>query len=125
VVDRLRTDGLVEASRHKGERLAKELTAATAEDPHVGDVRGLGLMVGVEIVRDRATRAPFARADRATERVVAAAKRAGLLVYPSTGCADGTDGDLVMLGPPFVITDAQIDEAVEKTAAALASLGEG
>jgi adenosylmethionine-8-amino-7-oxononanoate aminotransferase len=118
----LRHENMVEASAAKGERLLKELTSALAEDPHVGDVRGLGLMVGVELVADRATKAPFDRSERSTERVVAAARDAGLLLYSSTGCADGVNGDLIMFGPPFVITDAELTEAVEKTAAALAGV---
>jgi adenosylmethionine-8-amino-7-oxononanoate aminotransferase len=80
---------------------------------HVGDVRGLGLMVGIEFVADRATKSPFSRAERVTERIVAAGNDRGLLLYPSTGCADGTDGDLVMLGPPFVISDSELEEIAE------------
>jgi adenosylmethionine-8-amino-7-oxononanoate aminotransferase len=112
----------VEASREKGERLLKELTAALADDPHVGDVRGLGLMIGVELVEDRGSKRPFSRSAGIVERVIATAKDAGLLLYPSTGCADGTNGDLVMLGPPFVITEAEMGEAVGKTREAIASL---
>jgi adenosylmethionine-8-amino-7-oxononanoate aminotransferase len=122
VLRRLRDDDLVEASRVKGERLLKELSAALTDDPHVGDVRGLGLIIGLELVEDRATKRPFDRASQFTERVLAAARDLGLLLYPSTGCADGTNGDLVMLGPPFVISDDELTEAVEKTTAAIASL---
>lgn len=119
VLRRLREGALVEASRVKGERLRKELTSALEGHPHVGEVRGLGLMVGIEVVADRDGREPFAREDLAAERVTAAARQRGLLLYSSTGCADGTNGDLLMLGPPFVITDEQLSEAVEKTAEAL------
>jgi adenosylmethionine-8-amino-7-oxononanoate aminotransferase len=122
VLARLRERDLVEASAVKGERLLKELTAALADDPHTGDVRGLGLMVGIELVEDRATKRPFDRSEKATERAVNAARESGLLLYSSTGCADGTNGDLLMLGPPFVITDDELTEAVEKTRAAIASL---
>jgi adenosylmethionine-8-amino-7-oxononanoate aminotransferase len=122
VLRKLRDGGLVEASAEKGERLLKELAAALADNPHVGDVRGLGLMVGVELVEDRETKRPFDRSAKVTERVVATAREAGLLLYSSTGCADGVKGDLVMLGPPFVITDAELTEAVEKTRSALAIL---
>jgi adenosylmethionine-8-amino-7-oxononanoate aminotransferase len=122
VLAKIKGGSLVEASREKGERLLKELTSALADDPHTGDVRGLGLMVGIEIVGDRETRRPFAREERATERVIAAAASSGLLLYPSTGCVDGTNGDVVMLGPPFVITDAELSEAVDKTREAIASL---
>jgi adenosylmethionine-8-amino-7-oxononanoate aminotransferase len=122
VLAKIRDGGLVEASREKGERMLKELTVATADHPNVGEVRGLGLMLGVELVRDRTTKEPFPRAEGATERVVAAALEEGLILYPSTGCADGTNGDLVMLGPPFVITEQEMEEAVARTRAALAAL---
>jgi adenosylmethionine-8-amino-7-oxononanoate aminotransferase len=122
VLRRLREEGLVAASRDKGERLLKELRTALAEDPHVGDVRGRGLMVGIELVADLGSRAPFPRSNRVAERVVAAAKESGLLLYSSTGGVDGTDGDLVMLGPPFVISDEELTEAVQKTEAGIASI---
>ncbi|MBA2312997.1 MAG: aspartate aminotransferase family protein [Actinobacteria bacterium] len=122
VLERLRSDGLIEASRVKGERLLKALRAELGEHPHVGDVRGLGLMTGIELVSDRDGKRPFGRSESITELVLAAAKAKGLLLYPSTGCADGTDGDLVMLGPPFVITEQEMDEAVEITGAAIAEV---
>jgi adenosylmethionine-8-amino-7-oxononanoate aminotransferase len=117
----LRAENLVDASRAKGELLRKELTSALGEHPNVGDVRGLGLMVGVELVADRESERPFPRAEVVAERVVAAAKERGLLLYPSTGCADGADGDLIMLGPPFVITEEELEEAVAVTAQAVAA----
>ena len=119
---RLIEDDLVEASARRGERLLKVLSSALEDDPSVGDVRGLGLMVGVELVEDRASRAPFPRERQATERVVAAARDAGLLLYSSTGHVDGRVGDLVMLGPPFVISEEEGDLVVERTAAAIATL---
>ena len=100
----------------------KSLSSALEDDTSVGDVRGIGLMVGVELVADRSSRTPFPRADQATERVVAAARDAGLLLYSSTGHVDGLDGDLVMLGPPFVISDDECELVVERTVAAIASL---
>jgi adenosylmethionine-8-amino-7-oxononanoate aminotransferase len=115
VLRRLRDDGLVEASRDRGDRLRKELVASLDDHPNVGDIRGLGLMVGIELVADRESKTPFPREERITERAVAAAFDDGLILYSSTGCADGTDGDLLMLGPPFVITEAELDEAVAKT----------
>jgi adenosylmethionine-8-amino-7-oxononanoate aminotransferase len=117
---RLREGALVEASARQGERLLKTLSAALVDDPIVGDVRGLGSMIGVELVADRSTRSPFPRADQVTERVLSAARLEGLLLYSSTGHVDGADGDLVMLGPPFVISDEECDLVVERTAAAVA-----
>ena len=122
VLRRLREGDLVEASRTQGERLLKDLSSALADSPVVGDVRGLGLMVGIELVADRETKAPFARRDQVTERVVTAARDLGLLLYSSTGHVDGTDGDLVMLGPPFVVTDDECALAVERTEAAIAAV---
>ena len=65
-------------------------------------------MVGIELVADRETRAPFPRAARVTEAVVAAARDRGVLVYSGTGNANGVDGDTILLGPPFVVTDAEL-----------------
>jgi adenosylmethionine-8-amino-7-oxononanoate aminotransferase len=122
VLGKLRDGGLVEAAAVKGELLLKELAAALEGHPHVGEVRGRGLMIGVELVSDRETKDPFDRAYRVTERVVAAAKEDGLLLYSSTGCADGNNGDLLMFGPPFVISQEEIGEAVEKTGRALEAI---
>lgn len=122
VLRRLRDDGLVERAATLGQRLHNALHAALGDDPHVGEVRGIGLLAGVELVRDRETKRPFPRSAQAVERVVAAAASSGLLVYPSVGCADGTDGDIVMLGPPFTITESQIDAAVDLTRSAVAAL---
>jgi adenosylmethionine-8-amino-7-oxononanoate aminotransferase len=115
----LRERRLVEAAEVQGKRLLAGLEARLGGHPAVGDVRGLGLMVAVELVADRDTKAPFPRGRRLAERAVAAARERGLLLYWSTGCADGSDGDLVMLGPPLVVTDAEVDEMVALTAAAV------
>jgi adenosylmethionine-8-amino-7-oxononanoate aminotransferase len=123
VLRRLREGGLVEAARTRGERLLKELAAALADVPVVGDVRGIGAMVGVELVADRETKRPFARSEQVTERVVGAARERGLLLYSSTGHVDGADGDLLMLGPPLTISDEEIGIAVERTRAAVATVG--
>jgi adenosylmethionine-8-amino-7-oxononanoate aminotransferase len=114
VLRRLRDGGLVEAARTKGELLLKSLVDALAESPIVGDVRGIGLMIGIELVRDRSEKTPFERRERTTERLVSAAFERGLLLYPSTGCVDGTLGDAVMVGPPFVVSEEEIGEIVER-----------
>ena len=85
----------------------------------MGEIRGRGLLLGVELVADRETRAPFPRAERITEGVLRAGRAAGVLLYPSTGLADGTNGDAIVLGPPFVTTDAELDAIVDRLAAAL------
>jgi adenosylmethionine-8-amino-7-oxononanoate aminotransferase len=72
-------------------------------------------MIGVELVAARTSKTPFARSEQVTERVLAAAREDGLLLYSSTGHVDGVDGDLVMLGPPFVISDEECALVVERT----------
>ncbi|NLG22151.1 MAG: aspartate aminotransferase family protein [Actinomycetales bacterium] len=119
VLDYLVEHDLVAASAERGAQLGTALAERLGDHPHVGDVRGLGLLRAVELVADRETRAPFPRAERVTERVLAAGKAAGVLIYPGTGCADGTNGDLLVLGPPLVITPAQVERLAGLVAGAV------
>jgi len=112
-------ENLVEASRAKGERLADLLHERLAPHPHLGEIRGRGLMVGLELVADRETRRAFPRADRVTERVVRAARDAGVLVYSGTGNANGVDGDTILLGPPFVVTDPELERIADAVTGAV------
>jgi adenosylmethionine-8-amino-7-oxononanoate aminotransferase len=100
--------GLVERAATLGERLAERLEPLR-ERRIVGDVRGLGLMRGVEFVRDRATREPFDRGLRVAERIGEAAFERGLIIYPGSGNADGVNGDQILIGPPLVISEEQVD----------------
>ena len=115
----LEAESLVEASATKGERLRTLLADRLGAHPAVGDIRGRGLMVGVELVRDRETREPYPRAARLVEAVVRIARERGLLLYSGTGNANGVDGDVVLLGPPFVITDDELVRIADGLAEAL------
>jgi len=121
-LDILEEERLVERAAVLGEK-ARALLEPLLEHPHVGDVRGRGLMFGVELVADKAARRPFPRSDRKAESVGAKAFQAGLITYPSGGCATGTDGDVVMLAPPFVVTEDQLRQMVSILARALTDLG--
>ncbi len=114
----IRAHGLVERCAAMGVVLHRALETLR-ELPHVGDVRGRGLLAGVEFVADVDTREPFPRATRFAERFTRAALDAGLVVWPNTGHANGTDGDLVMMAPPFVVTEDEIGEIVSRFGAAL------
>jgi adenosylmethionine-8-amino-7-oxononanoate aminotransferase len=92
---------------------------ALAELPFVGDVRGRGLLAGIEFVGDKTTKAPLPRARKFAESFTQAAQDSGLMVWPNVGHADGVNGDLVMLAPPFVIKEQEIDEMVDKFKRAL------
>ncbi|TDD51516.1 aspartate aminotransferase family protein [Kribbella antibiotica] len=115
----LQRDGLVEAAAERGEQLGAELQKELGDHPHVGDIRGRGLLWAVELVADRETKAPFPRSERVAERIVAAAKERGVLLYHSTGCANGTEGDLLVFGPPLVITPAEVTEVAKGSANAI------
>ena len=115
----LEAEDLVAASARKGEQLKALLAARLADHPSVGEIRGRGLMVGIELVADRSSRAPFPRSARLTEAVVGAARRAGVLVYSGTGNADGVDGDTILLGPPFVVTESELEQISETLAASI------
>jgi adenosylmethionine-8-amino-7-oxononanoate aminotransferase len=115
----LETEDLVAASASKGARLLALLEERLAGHPNVGDIRGQGLMLGLELVADRETRAPFGRSARFAETVARAAQEAGILVYTGTGNADGIDGDLVILGPPFVITEDELVHLADGVAGAI------
>jgi adenosylmethionine-8-amino-7-oxononanoate aminotransferase len=119
VLRKLRDDGLVDRSRDLGVRLLADLDAGLSGNPSVGDVRGIGTMIGVELVRDRETKEPFPRAEAITERVLTAGRDAGILLYSSTGHVDGTDGDLIMVGPPFTLSDEDAATLVDRTVAAI------
>jgi adenosylmethionine-8-amino-7-oxononanoate aminotransferase len=118
----LEDEALVEASAAKGGRLAGLLGAALSDHRHVGEIRVTGLFAGLELVRDRDTREPFPRSEKVAERIVREARANGLLVYPGTGMADGTNGDVIVLGPPFVVTDAELSTIVERLHAAIGTV---
>jgi adenosylmethionine-8-amino-7-oxononanoate aminotransferase len=108
----LREHRLVERSAQMGRVLHQRL-ASLRQLPLVGDVRGRGLLAGIEFVADPETREPLPRSAVFAETFTQAALDAGLVVWPNIGHADGRNGDLVMLAPPFVVTEDQIDEIVE------------
>lgn len=126
----LRAHDLIERSADMGRRLHERLESLLGL-PAVGDARGLGLLAGVEFVVDKTARKPFPRALKFAETFVEKAREAGLILWPNVGQADGVNGDLVMIAPPFTITDAELSElvkifeiALNKTLDAVTSKGE-
>lgn len=115
----LEREGLVERAAVAGDRLRADLADRIGGHPHVGEIRGIGMMTGIELVADRATRQPFDRALQVTERLVAAAFERGLTVYPCTSGVDGATGDALLLGPPLCVTDGELDEIARIVAAAI------
>lgn len=107
----LKSERLVERCAEMGEVLHQKLSELREYDA-VGDVRGKGLMMAVEFVKDRATKAPFPRSEKFAERFTEKAFQNGLVLWPNVGNADGTNGDLIMIAPPFTVTREEISEMV-------------
>ncbi|HVE49230.1 MAG TPA: aspartate aminotransferase family protein [Casimicrobiaceae bacterium] len=122
VLESLEREQLLENVRKQGARLRAALDERFGNHPHVGDIRGRGLFVALELVVDRASQRPFARERRIAESIKNAALEHGLVCYPSSGTADGERGDHVLLAPPYIITDAQLTELVDKLDHALADV---
>lgn len=113
VVQTLIEDKLVENSRSIGEYLLAQMKEKILPFSFVGDVRGKGLMLGVEIVRDKATKEPFPVSMGMAEKLTVTLMKHGVIVYPGNGNADGENGDQFLLAPPLIITKDQADELME------------
>jgi adenosylmethionine-8-amino-7-oxononanoate aminotransferase len=107
-------DELLSRVRARGAHFMELLNDRFGQHAHVGDIRGRGLFVGLEFVSDRETREPFAPELNVAGRLKAATFENGLICYPAGGTADGTRGDHVLLAPPFIINEAQLEELVDK-----------
>lgn len=114
-------EGLLENVRARGAELDEWLHERLGNHAHVGDIRGRGLFRAVELVRDRATKAPFAPEEKRHARVGAEAYARGLACYPMGGTIDGARGDHAILAPPYNATRAEVAAIVERFAAAVAA----
>jgi adenosylmethionine-8-amino-7-oxononanoate aminotransferase len=122
----IRRDSLLANVRRQGEHLTRRLKERFGNHHYVGDVRGRGLFQAIELVRERAAKEPFDPAHKLHARIKQQAMARGLMVYPMGGTVDGSKGDHVLLAPPFICREADIDTIVERLGeavdAALASL---
>ncbi|WP_170450137.1 aspartate aminotransferase family protein [Ruegeria arenilitoris] len=119
VVTELTSRDLPARARDMGDKLQAKLEAAFGQHPNVGDIRGRGLFRGIELVADRDTREPFDPARGVAAKIKKAAVEAGLICYPMSGTRDGRRGDHVLLAPPFIIEEPQLDELVDKLSVAI------
>jgi adenosylmethionine-8-amino-7-oxononanoate aminotransferase len=119
VQKRLHDDGILARVKPLGEALQKKLQDAFADHPNVGDIRGRGLFRGIELVEERGAKKPFDPKLRINARVKLEAMKAGLMCYPMGGTIDGARGDHVLLAPPFIVEEQQLDELVDKLGSAI------
>jgi adenosylmethionine-8-amino-7-oxononanoate aminotransferase len=115
----IRRDGLLQRVQHQGAALRERLVAAFGAHPQVGDIRGRGLFQAIELVADRAAKTPFDPGLKLHARIKAQAMAQGLMVYPMGGTLDGQRGDHVLLAPPFIVDDVQLDLIVQRLARAV------
>ena len=115
----IQRDNLLGRVQEAGSYLAHQLHEALGDHAHVGDIRGRGLFWGVELVKDKATKAPFDPARKLHARVKKEAFSRGLMVYPMGGTVDGLYGDHVLLAPPFIASDAELALVAKQLAVAV------
>lgn len=124
VVEKISRPEMLAQVRERGAQLREGLEARFGQHPHVGDIRGRGLFVGLELVEDRQSKAPFAPERKLAARVKAEGMARGLACYPMNGTIDGARGDHILLAPPFIVTPEEIATIIdlldESLAAALA-----
>ena len=119
VVERLIDQGVLDRVHPIGDKVRGALDERFGQHPHVGDIRGRGLFLALELVADRQTKAPLDPARKVHAKIKKAARDAGLICYPMGGCIDGKQGDHVLLAPPFILNDEQVPELVDKLAGAI------
>ncbi len=121
VLEAILSRDLVSRVRRMGERFDKALKDQFSEHAHVGDIRGRGLFRGIELVTDKVSKSPFPPEKRLAAGIKKAAFDQGLICYPMSGTRDGVNGDHILLAPPFIIEEDQIDEVVTKLDTAISS----
>lgn len=119
VVTELTEKDLPKRAAVMGEKLQSALNTAFGQHPNVGDIRGRGLFRGIELVADRESKRPFDPSQGIAGKIKKTAFAEGLICYPMSGTRDGKHGDHILLAPPFIIEDAQIDELITKLGRAL------
>jgi adenosylmethionine-8-amino-7-oxononanoate aminotransferase len=121
VVKKVMDKRLLDRVLAQGVRLRKALLDKFGEHPNIGDIRGRGLFLGLEFVRERDSKSPFPPQLGFHKKFKQAAIDAGLICYPMGGTIDGQQGDHVLLAPPFIIDSGHIEEIVTKLDQALKS----
>jgi len=119
VLDYLEAHKLFDRVNAAGQELRRALSPLQSH-PNVGDVRGLGLLLGVEFVKNKAIREPFPKEQNIAEKIREACLEEGVLTYPTQGCIDGLRGDHILFAPPFTISSeecALIARALQSAAA--------
>ena len=114
VQKKIRDQNILSLVRKSGDKLFKILNEVFVNHPHVGDIRGRGLFIGIELVADRVKKTPFDHHLSIHAKIRAKGMENGLICYPAGGTIDGKMGDHILIAPPFIIEDNQLSELAEK-----------
>lgn len=118
----IQEENLLDNVKERGAYAMKALNDRLGQHAHVGDIRGRGLFIGVELVADRESKEPFEAAKNVAAKIKQTAFENGLICYPNASSADGERGDHVLLAPPFIISEAELDELVDKLSTSIDSV---
>jgi len=110
VLNYIDKNNLVRNSYEVGKYLMEQLKLIKDKYWFIGDVRGLGLMTGVEFVKNKETKETFEPSEGITDKIINAAFEKGLILFAAPLCADGTKGDAIMIAPPLIVTKQEVDE---------------
>jgi len=114
VLRKLIDENFCDQVKEKGEYLQKNLEIKLSQHEHIGDIRGRGLFRGIEIVQDRSTKEPFPKDFNVAGKIKKKALDIGLICYPMQGTVDGIKGDHILIAPPFIINQDEINEISSK-----------
>ncbi|MBX2805052.1 MAG: aspartate aminotransferase family protein [Hyphomicrobiales bacterium] len=114
-------DKLMDRVQHLGALFREQLDARFGQHPHIGDIRGRGLFIGLELVRDRDSKEPFDPSLKIHAKIKSEAMKRGLMVYPMGGTIDGVRGAHVLLAPPFILDETAVGTIVERLGDAIDS----
>ncbi|MCH1626353.1 aspartate aminotransferase family protein [Fredinandcohnia quinoae] len=123
VIHYLEKNNLVDTALVKGTYLKEKLIDLQLCYPIIGDIRGKGLMIGVEFVSDMITKFPFSKEINLTSLIISKAQQNGLLIYPASAGIEGIGGDAVLIAPPLTITNKQIDDLIQLFEQTLVDIG--
>jgi len=121
VMKYMKEHGVVENAARVGAKFGEGLKKIGEANPIVGEVRGRGMMWGFELVKDKATREPFAKSVGAAVVATKECIAQKLIIYPGSGMVDGLEGDNFLIGPPLITTEEQASAILERLEAGLAA----
>ena len=122
VVNKLIKENFFEKVRKKGEYLQKSLEVTLGQNKYIGDIRGRGLFRAVELVQNRETKEPFAKNLNIAGKIKKKALDLGLICYPMQGTVDGKVGDHILIAPPFIINENEMNEISQKLKTTIESI---